>query len=193
MWSISFYKSWCHLFSSSHHSPKLSEIDVSYNGISRLNEGTFGMLTHLSVLDLSHNSLLIVESNAFVGMNITHLDIGYNSLRQPPTLPLRKLEFTKTLILDSNQFVMLEEGSISSIRAEFISMSNCNHLLRFEERAIKNMPQLKTLTMNGNQRLTYIDPLFISHVPRVIIFENLSYMLTYHLLICDVPLLLCTN
>ena len=106
------------------------------------------MLTRLSVLDLSHNSLLIIESNVLVGMNVTNLDLGYNSLRRPPTLPLRKLEFTKTLILDGNPFEVLEEGDISNIRAEFISMSHCNHLLRMEKNAIENLPELKTLTIN---------------------------------------------
>ena len=163
-----------------HVSPKLSEIDISHNGISRLNEGTFGMLTRLSVLDLSHNSLLIIESNVLVGMNVTHLDIGYNSLRRPPTLPLRKLEFAKTLILDGNPFVLINHGDISNIRAEFISLSNCNQLLRLEENAIENMPELKTLTINGNQRLAYIDPSFINNTPRVIMIKTYSNTIAYN-------------
>ena len=157
-----------------HASPKLSEIDISHNGISRLNEGTFGMLTRLSVLDLSHNSLLIIESNVLVGMNVTHLDIGYNSLRRPPTLPLRKLEFAKTLILDGNPFVLINDGDISNIRAEFISISKCNQLLRLGKNSIENMPELKTLTINGNRRLAYIDPTFINNTPRVIMIKNIK-------------------
>ena len=149
-------------------SPRLSEIDISHNGVSRLNEGTFGMLTRLSVLDLSHNSLLIIESNVLVGMNVTNLDFGYNSLRRPPTLPLRKLEFTKTLILDGNPFEVLGEGDISNIRAEFISMSHCNQLLRLEKNTIDNLSELKTLTINGNKQLAYINPDFIRNTPRVI-------------------------
>ena len=157
-----------------HYSPRLSEIDISHNGVSRLNEGTFGMLTRLSVLDLSHNSLLIIESNVLVGMNVTNLDLGYNSLRRPPTLPLRKLEFTKTLILDGNPFEVLEEGDISNIRAEFISMSHCHQLLRLEKNAIENLPELKTLTINGNKRLAYIDPHFIKSTPRVSKFSSIT-------------------
>ena len=127
------------------------------------------MLTRLSVLDLSHNSLLIIEDNVLVGMNVTNLDFGFNSLRRPPTLPLRKLEFTKTLILDGNPFVVLNEGDISNIRAEFISMSHCNQLLRLEKNAFQNLLELKTLTVNGNKKLAYIDPNFIKNTPRVII------------------------
>ena len=130
------------------------------------------MLTRLSVLDLSHNSLLIIESNVLVGMNVTNLDFGYNSLRRPPALPLRKLEFAKTLILDGNPFLVLEDGDISSIRAEFISISHCNQLLRLEKNSIENMPELKTLTMNVNKKLAYIDPYFITNTPKVILIAN---------------------
>ena len=72
-------------------SPKLNEINLSRNKISRLNDGTFGLITHLSILDLSRNSLIKIEDNVFVGMNITHLDLGFNALRRMPDMPLRKL------------------------------------------------------------------------------------------------------
>ena len=75
---------------------------MASNAISRLNDGTFGHLTSLSLLDLSHNSLMRIEDNVFVGMNISHLDLGYNNLRKMPSLPLRKLTAARTLILDGN-------------------------------------------------------------------------------------------
>lgn len=88
-------------------SPKLSEVNLAHNSISRLNDGTFGHLTRLSVLDLSHNSLMRIEDNVFVGMNISHLDLGYNNLRKMPSLPLRKLTAARTLILDGNPLHIL--------------------------------------------------------------------------------------
>ena len=88
-----------HLFETS---PKLSEINLGSNGMSRLNDGTFGHLTKLAILDLSHNSLMRIEDNVFVGMNISHLDLGYNNLRKIPSLPLRKLTAVRTLVLDGN-------------------------------------------------------------------------------------------
>ena len=88
-----------HLFETS---PKLSEVNLASNTISRLNDGTFGHLTSLSLLDLSHNSLMRIEDNVFVGMNISHLDLSYNNLRKMPSLPLRKLTAARTLILDGN-------------------------------------------------------------------------------------------
>ena len=93
-----------HLFETS---PKLNEIDLSRNVFSRLNDGTFGHLTQLDLLDLSHNSLMRVEDNVFVGMNISHLDLGYNNFRKVPSLPLRKLTAAKTLVLDGNPLKVL--------------------------------------------------------------------------------------
>ena len=93
-----------HLFETS---PKLSEINLASNAISRLNDATFGHLTLLSLLDLSHNSLMRIEDNVFVGMNISHLDLGYNNLKKMPSLPLRKLTMARTLILDGNPLHLL--------------------------------------------------------------------------------------
>ena len=53
-----------HLFETS---PRLSEVNLASNSLSRLNDGTFGHLTSLSLLDLSYNSLMRIEDNVFVG------------------------------------------------------------------------------------------------------------------------------
>lgn len=153
-----------HLFDTS---PKLSEIDLSGNGFSRLNDGTFGLLTHLTVLDLSHNSLMRIEDNVFVGMNISHLDLGYNALRKPPSLPLRKLTAARTVILDGNPLSHLERGALSRVRVEFLSLSKCSNLERLEGGAADTMRDLKTLTINDNKKLTYIEPGFVSDAPKL--------------------------
>jgi Leucine-rich repeat (LRR) protein len=114
-------------------SPKLVDIILSHNGISRLNDGTFGVLTHLDLLDLSHNSLMKLEDNVFVGMNITHLDLGFNSLRRVPGVSLRKLTAAKTVVLDGNLFFTLDEGSLNRISVEFLSISHSPHLARHRQ------------------------------------------------------------
>ena len=62
-----------HFFDSS---PHLSEILLARNRLSRVNDGTFGLLTRLALLDLSHNSLMKLEDNVLVGMTVHHLDLG---------------------------------------------------------------------------------------------------------------------
>ena len=153
-----------HFFSSS---PKLSEIDLSGNGISRLNDGNFGTLTNLALLDLSRNSFMIIEDNVFVGMNVSHLDLGQNVLRRPPRFQLQKLAFVKTLVLDGNPFRVLGPKSLREVRAEFVSISKCPTLTLIEANAIQDMPILKTLTINDNVHLTYIDSNFITELPKL--------------------------
>ena len=67
-----------HFFDSS---PHLSEILLARNRLSRVNDGTFGLLTRLALLDLSHNSLMKLEDNVLVGMTVHHLDLGGDSIR----------------------------------------------------------------------------------------------------------------
>ena len=86
-------------------------------------------MTHLDLLDLSHNSLMKLEDNVFVGMNITHLDLGFNSLRKVPGSSLRKLTAAKTIVLDGNLFYTLEDGALNRISVEFLSISHCPHLV----------------------------------------------------------------
>ena len=112
-----------HLFETS---PKLTEVNLASNAISRLNDGTFGHLTSLSLLDLSGNSLMRIEDNVFVGMNISHLDLGHNNLRKMPSLPLRKLTAARTLILDGNPLHFLGKKSLScTLRLFFIERKPC--------------------------------------------------------------------
>ena len=61
------------------------------NGVSRLDDDNFSLLVnrHLSVLDLRHNSFVVIEDNVLVGINVTHLDLGYNQLRRPPNHQLQ--------------------------------------------------------------------------------------------------------
>ena len=148
-------------------SPQLAEINLSRNGVSRLNNDNFGMLSRLSVLDLSHNSFVKIEDNVFVGMNVTHLDLGHNELRRPPKLQLQKLSFVKTLILDGNPFSVIEKGSLDNIRAEFVSISGCPSLAMIETGAIAEMPVLKALTVNDNTKLTYVDQSFAAGCPKL--------------------------
>ena len=70
------------------------------------------LLTHIKIIDFSHNAIMKIEDNALVGVNTSYLDLGFNSLRSIPTLSLRKLTAATTIVLDGNLFTVLETGSI---------------------------------------------------------------------------------
>jgi Leucine-rich repeat (LRR) protein len=168
-----------HLFETS---AKLSEVNLASNAISRLNDGTFGHLTSLSLLDLSHNSLMRIEDNVFVGMNISHLDLGYNNLRKMPSLPLRKLTAARTLILDGNPLHFLGRDDLTRVRTEFLSISKCPHLEQIATGSLATLKDLKTLTINENPSLKYIAPGFIEDAPKLAaidLSQNSLYALEY--------------
>ncbi|TRY70275.1 hypothetical protein TCAL_11549 [Tigriopus californicus] len=151
-------------------STKLTEIDVSHNRLSRLNDGTFGLLMSLSLLDLSYNSLMKIEDNVLVGMNITHLDLGFNSLRWIPNLALRKLSTVTTLVLDGNHFQALgsyHQNTLRDVHVEFLSISHSAQLRLVEQDAIESMPNLQTVTINNNPTLSYFHPRAIRDSPRL--------------------------
>ena len=129
-----------HFFDSS---PHLSEILLARNRLSRVNDGTFGLLTRLALLDLSRNSLMRLEDNVLVGMTVVHLDLGYNALRKMPCLPLRKLTNATTIVLDGNLFATLPSGALHDVRVKFLSISRNAHLARIDENAIRSMPDLQ--------------------------------------------------
>lgn len=153
-----------HFFDTSH---AMAEIDLSRNRVSRLNDGVFGLIAELALLDLSHNQIIRLEDNVLIGMNVSHLDLGFNSLRRTPRLPLRKLTAAKTIVLDGNPISVLEAGALRDVRAEFVSISRCDRLYRVDGGAVADMPDLQTLTANNNPRLTYVDPDAVAHCPRL--------------------------
>ncbi len=153
-----------HFFESS---PRLSEIDLSRNRLSRLNDGTLGHLTQLSLVDLSHNQIMRVEDNVFTGINVSHLDLGFNALRRPPAAALRRLAAARTLVLDGNPFERLERDALQGVPAEFVSISHCPRLALVAEAAVEEAPTLETLTINYNPMLSYFHPQAVTGAPRL--------------------------
>ena len=80
---------------------------------------------------------------------------------------MHNFPFIRTLVLDGNLFSVLEQGSLTDVRVEFLSISHNQRLYRMERGAITSMPALQTLTMNNNPVLTYFDPGAISDARRL--------------------------
>ena len=78
--------------------------------------GTFSVLSELESLDLSHNSIMKIDDDTLAGMKVSHMNLGYNKLRQVPTLALQKMTNVDTSILNNNLFQSLETGAIHQIK-----------------------------------------------------------------------------
>ncbi|KPP68529.1 toll-like receptor 1-like [Scleropages formosus] len=69
-------------------------LDLSYNNITYLYKGNFGILSELCVLKISHNSLKDISPSAFQDCpRLQLLDISFNALKTIPDLPLTSLRF----------------------------------------------------------------------------------------------------
>ena len=129
---------------------------------------TFTIQKNISILDLSHNSIMGIDDNTFAGMDVSFLDLGYNSLRRIPNIALRKLVSLKTLIFDGNLFHIFETGSLHDVQVKFLSISNCKLLQRFEKESLSNLPQLETVTLENNPHLAFFHPAALTNVPSLL-------------------------
>lgn len=78
---------------------------------------------------------------------------------------------------------------LTRVRTEFLSISKCPHLEQIEKGSLSSLTDLKTLTINQNQRLKYIAPGFISDTPNlaaVDLSQNNLYALEYGTLDSDI-------
>ena len=67
-------------------------------------------------LDFSHNSIMKIDADTFVGMEVGILNLAHNSLMKVPSLALKKLTKVTELVLDRNLFTSLEEGDIHNVK-----------------------------------------------------------------------------
>ncbi|XP_034949878.1 chaoptin [Chelonus insularis] len=100
----------------------LTDLDLSYNRLVRLDDGVFADLPHLIDLDLSHNKQLILENRGrtFYGLEDSLMTLGLSniSLLTVPELPFRLL---RNLYLSNNE--------LATIPAELASnLSSLHHL-----------------------------------------------------------------
>ena len=131
-------------------------------------DGTFSLLVNIKILDFSHNSIMGIDDNTFVGINTSCLDLSYNNFRKMPILALRKLTAVTTLVLDANLFQSLENGCIHDIKVKFLSISHCKFLDRLDQSSIGNLPDVETITLNNNPTLAYFHPGAVSNVPNLV-------------------------
>ena len=128
-------------------------------------------VTNLKILDFSHNSIMKVEDNALVGINVSYLDLGYNSLRRIPSMSLRRLSEATTIVLDGNLLTVLEKGCVYNIRVKFLTLSHNQQLTRLEQSSVDNLSQLETLTINNNPSLSYFHPGALANVPKLVVLD----------------------
>lgn len=112
-----------------------------------------------------------IDENTLLGINITYLDLSFNSLRKIPTSALEKLNEVSTLILDGILLTTMETGAMEKVPVRFLSISHCPNLITLKQNSISSVNLLETLTLNNNPSLVYFNPGAVSSVPNLVALD----------------------
>lgn len=145
-------------------------LDLSHNRIAQLKEASFGGLSRLETLRLSHNQLIIVKPRAFQNISGTllrHLDLSSNYIRDLDQHYFIDLPGLEELLLFNNRIVRVESSvfaRLSNIRKAYLSH---NRLTDFPFFSIQKHthPYLLLLDLSSN-RLPKLPLEDITNLPR---------------------------
>ncbi|CAK1553074.1 unnamed protein product [Leptosia nina] len=161
----------------------LHTINLSYNEIKMLNNGTFYDLKELEYLDLSNNrdmqfnsSLSVLNKlkelylsgicktpnfEQFLNSEITDLDISQANISNVTSLKLSNLRELKILILNNNVIEKLELGALNNLsRLETLDLSH-NKLMFIQPSVFKYNSYLTALNLSHNRLTTLSFGIFL--------------------------------
>ncbi|XP_078078659.1 tsukushi [Mustelus asterias] len=120
----------------------LVNLDISYNEITSMSSSTFSKLRYLEALNLSHNSLEVLEEGIFANLPLGEIDLSANKLRK----------------INLDTFTSKGHGKP-------LSVDFSDNLISAVVRSLdKNVPNIYSLDLSGN-RLTDVPTRYLSNVP----------------------------
>ncbi len=138
--------------------PRLQSLDVSWNRISTVENGTFRRLTGLKMLRLGRNKITTIQAGAFEGLS--------------------KLE---TLGLVFNRLTKLSKGTFRGMPNLKVLMLTHNQLTEIPVEVLEELPQLERLDIIGNPIAQ--DPQQIAKIqealPKVLIITTSKFPLSH--------------
>ncbi|XP_041055256.1 tsukushi [Carcharodon carcharias] len=120
----------------------LVSLDLSYNEITGMSSSTFSKLRYLEALNLSHNSLEVLEEGIFSNLPLGEIDLSANKLREINLDAFTPKGHRKPLSVD------LSDNLITSV------VRSLN----------KGVPNIYSLDLSGN-RLLSVPTRYLSNVP----------------------------
>ncbi|EDW84335.1 uncharacterized protein Dwil_GK13202 [Drosophila willistoni] len=165
----------------------ITTLSLSRNVIRELPPGSFQMFSSLHTLDLSGNSLAVVNADTFVGLESTlmalklsqnrltglggtplslpelrSLDLSGNSLTEVPSNILEELENLQSLNLSGNHLTTLTGALLKPLsRLQIIDLSHCN-IRQLSGDLLANLQDLKHIYLNDNQLQELQDGSFVN-------------------------------
>ncbi|XP_072233855.1 leucine-rich repeat-containing G-protein coupled receptor 5A-like isoform X2 [Leuresthes tenuis] len=134
--------------------PTLQAMTLALNHINHVPDHAFSRLSRLVVLHLNNNRIVSMGPNCFHGLHsLETLDLNYNNLDEFPTA-IRSLSHLKELGFHSNNIQSIPEHAFTG-NPSLITIFFYDNPIQFVGRsAFQNLPELRTLSLNGAAELT---------------------------------------
>lgn len=138
----------------------LSIISARNNSISEIKKNTFPPANSLTYLDLSFNNLTVIENGSFHFLIILNtLMLRGNRIAELPKGELQNRVTLQTLDLGQNQISTVTFDAFTGLRLRNLSLDN-NRISSFNETALRGLAEVLELRLNGNNLRT-LDPLLL--------------------------------
>lgn len=134
--------------------PALQAMTLALNHISYVPDHAFSKMSRLVVLHLNNNRIVSMGTSCFHGLHsLETLDLNYNSLMEFPTA-VRSLSHLKELGFHSNNIQSIPEYAFTG-NPSLTTIFFYDNPIQFVGRsAFQNLPELRTLSLNGAANLT---------------------------------------
>ncbi|XP_055306018.1 follicle-stimulating hormone receptor-like isoform X2 [Sitodiplosis mosellana] len=129
----------------------LIKLDISNNNITTLPNKSFEAVPHLEELILSDNSLLHIDSDAFIGLNeLKRLSLHNCGLSAVPGKALNHLKHLNALNLGGNHLLNINVGDFPKLdNLRYLTLKR-NRLTNVTADAISNLSNLRILDLDDN-------------------------------------------
>ncbi|KAM4523733.1 leucine-rich repeat-containing G-protein coupled receptor 5-like [Fundulus diaphanus] len=134
--------------------PTLQAMTLALNHITHIPDHAFSKLGRLVVLHLNNNRIVSMGTNCFHGLHsLETLDLNYNSLVEFPRA-IRSLSHLKELGFHSNNIESIPEHAFTGNPSLISLFFYDNPIQSVGLSAFQNLPELRTLSLNGAAELT---------------------------------------
>ncbi|XP_060551778.1 G-protein coupled receptor GRL101-like [Ruditapes philippinarum] len=126
---------------------RLFTLNLENNLIENISNGTFKGLTNLRTLYLSGNKIREITPLGFIGLsNLHHLNLSYQALEKLSLNTFTGLRNVRTLNLSHNFILQVDEGAFNGLEN-----------LKFLDLSFNEITTLQTHVFNGLKLLTFLD------------------------------------
>ncbi|XP_035664615.1 uncharacterized protein LOC118408102 [Branchiostoma floridae] len=146
--------------------PLLTELNLSSNNISKIEDGSFGRLKKLRVLYLNSNQILKLTNATFFGMSsLTRLTLSNNKIQNLPDMAFNSAGSLEFLDLTSNSISTITQLTFSGLLNLTALSLSTNNISSVEDGAFRDLVKLNSLSLWDNKLLDISAATFVGLAP----------------------------